>query len=263
MKSVIEKFSVSPDLSVLDGGRGKVVKSGNLVIKPVLEPEKYEWYAGLFEKYHFSEIKYSRPVRSLSGSFIEDGYGATEFLNGKFFAGKMREKIQASHAFNSHLKDIPKPAEFDSWKSPWTNAQDLAWGKCQMPEDFNAKARSNLAALFRFWKKIDMPVQLIHTDLSGNILFDGNDPVIIDFTPGYFPKEYADVLLVSDSIAWFDEPVESLDLLALGDKVTFQLLLRAVLFRLSVSLFFDPRNYEGFNKEYLSFVSLINVISKW
>ena len=61
--------------------------------------------------------------------------------------------------------------------------------------------------------------------------------------PGFYPKEYAEVLLVSDSIAWFDEPVESLNQLQIKEEVTFQLLLRAVLFRLSVPLFFDSGEF--------------------
>ena len=125
---------------------------------------------------------------------------------------------------------------------------DLAWGKTAIPEEFNAQATRILEPLFSWWKNIELPLQLIHTDLSGNIIFDGNDPVIIDFIPGYFPKEYAEVLLVSDSIAWFDEPVESLNQLQIKEEVTFQLLLRAVLFRLSVPLFFDSGNFEGFRE---------------
>ena len=66
--------------------------------------------------------------------------------------------------------------------------QDLAWGKTAFPEEFNAEATRILEPLFSWWKNIALPVQLIHTDLSGNILFDGNDPVIIDFTPGVLPQ---------------------------------------------------------------------------
>jgi len=260
MKEVIQKFSSNPDFSILHGGQGDAFRSGNLVIKKVFEPEKYRWYAELLSRHPFFDVKYSRPVRSLSGSFIEEGYGATQFLDGEFIAGRMKEKIQASKTFNRQLKDIPKPKNFNLWISPWTRAQNLAWNNFQLPVEFDTNASRDLGELFRLWKPIDLPVQLIHVDLSGNILFDGDVPVIIDFTPGFFPKEYAEVLLLSDSIAWFDEPLESLDLLPINKESTFQMLLRAVLFRLSVPLFFDPANYSGFIKEYRCFKSVINIL---
>jgi len=264
MKSVIEKFSKHTDYLSLHGGQGKSIKAGKHVIKPIHthEFDIYQWYAETFEKHNFSGIGYSKPVRSRYGYFIEDGHGATEFLTGAFYVGRMEEKLNACKTFHRLLKDIPKPQKFDSWINPWTKAQDLAWGKIKISRAFHPEVKSILKGLFACWKKIDLPTQLIHTDFAGNILFDADKPVIIDFTAGYFPKEYAKVLLVSDSIAWFNEPTESLGLLGINEDLLFQLLIRAIIFRISWSLYFDSNNFERFMKDYNCFKKVIDLVQQ-
>jgi hypothetical protein len=82
-------------------------------------------------------------------------------------------------------------------------------------------------------RPVDLPCQLIHGDLGGNVLFhDSLPPAVIDVSPYWRPPGYADAIVVADAVAWHgagDELVERL-LRHHGE----QLLLRAVLFRVAV-----------------------------
>jgi len=79
---------------------------------------------------------------------------------------------------------------------------------------------------------VDLPRQLVHGDLGGNVLFrDVLPPAVIDVSPFWRPVGYADAVVVADAVAWGgggDELVERL----LRDQGE-QLLLRAILFRVA------------------------------
>jgi hypothetical protein len=47
------------------------------------------------------------------------------------------------------------------------------------------------------------PNQLIHGDLSGNVLFDDLEPpAIIDITPYWRPPAFATAVIVADALVW-------------------------------------------------------------
>ena len=92
------------------------------------------------------------------------------------------------------------------------------------------------AALADGRRPIDVPSQVVHGDLFGNVLFAGSaPPAIVDITPYWRPPAWAAGVIVVDALAWGGAPIE---LLAEGDRWPQwrQLLRRALLFRLAVSL---------------------------
>ncbi|MDO0912417.1 hypothetical protein QQM39_16645 [Streptomyces sp. DT2A-34] len=49
--------------------------------------------------------------------------------------------------------------------------------------------------------------QLIHGDLTGNVLFAADDePAVIDFSPYWRPPVFAEAIVVADGLLWFDLP---------------------------------------------------------
>jgi hypothetical protein len=104
-------------------------------------------------------------------------------------------------------------------------------------------------------------VQIIHSDLSGNILFsDGLDPLIIDFSPIIAPVEYAEAVLVCDSIAWEGSPVTEIDLVC-HSKFNEEMILRAIIFRLAVAAMFAGNNSDEFYEEYNNFKPILDYLN--
>lgn len=102
------------------------------------------------------------------------------------------------------------------------------WDEAASPEHTPG---SSLEWLLDARRPILLPDQLIHGDLSGNVLLaEGNPPAVIDFSPYWRPKEYATAIVLVDAVVSYGADGQLLDLLG-GEQGT-QLLLRAAIFRL-------------------------------
>ena len=89
-----------------------------------------------------------------------------------------------------------------------------------------------LSRLEPILRPVEAPCQLVHGDLSGNVLFaDGQPPAIIDLSPYWRPTAYADAIVAVDGLLWFgaDRPLIRL---AWTGPDFHQLLVRALVFRL-------------------------------
>ncbi|WP_405709741.1 hypothetical protein [Streptomyces sp. NBC_00046] len=82
---------------------------------------------------------------------------------------------------------------------------------------------------------VDAHAQLIHGDLTGNVLFaSGQAPAVIDFSPYWRPVAYADAIVVVDGLLYHQAGPRLVDS-ALPDAEGAQMLLRALIFRLAAS----------------------------
>ena len=113
-------------------------------------------------------------------------------------------------------------------------ADRVAWGERTV--EVGPRSTTLLARLEALRRDLDLPSQLVHGDLSGNVLLaDGLDPAIIDVSPYWRPAAYADAVLVVDALLWWQEPESVADELAppeLAEHDWHQLLVRAAIFRL-------------------------------
>jgi hypothetical protein len=94
---------------------------------------------------------------------------------------------------------------------------------------------SSLDGLQRLKKPLpgDVEHQLIHGDLTGNVLFDeehGSPPGIIDLTPYWRPAAYAEAIVVVDGLTWHGQGRSLVDLYGI-DEFRIQLLIRAMYWR--------------------------------
>jgi hypothetical protein len=81
-------------------------------------------------------------------------------------------------------------------------------------------------------RPLDLPWQVIHSDIGGNVLFaDGLAPAVIDFSPMYRPAGFALATAAFDAIAWSDADPSIISLLRDIEELD-QLLVRAAIFRL-------------------------------
>ena len=129
----------------------------------------------------------------------------------------------------------------DRRSGPWAVADRVAWGELppelppgfspDLPQRADADGRP-LARLVAATRPVSEPGQLIHGDLTGNVLFDSSvPPAIIDLSPYWRPAGYASAIVFADAMVWEGADARVLD--AAGRVEDFgQYLLRALIFRL-------------------------------
>ena len=78
---------------------------------------------------------------------------------------------------------------------------------------------------------VTAPSQLIHGDLTGNVVFDGQQPpAIIDFSPYWRPAAYASAIVIADALVWEGADSQVPDAVSYIDDFG-QYLIRALIFR--------------------------------
>jgi len=173
-----------------------------------------------------------RPVAAVDGRWVVDGWAAYEHLDGSELAGDWWAAQDVSHRFHALVASVPWSPVLDR-DHAWAMGDAFAWGERQL--SVPARFASAFERLRSQQEPVDEACQLVHGDLCNNILFhDDLPPAVIDISPFWRPKRYADAIAVIDSIGWFG--AEDGALVPFSDPVGRQLLIRAVLFRLGSAL---------------------------
>jgi hypothetical protein len=167
---------------------------------------------------------------------VVDGWTAWQWLAGEHRLGAYDEVLAVSSRFHAAVADVPwSPAA--AGRDRWADADRIAWG------ELDRTLPPEMAPLLAARRPVELPAQLVHGDLGGNVLFHETlPPAVIDVSPYWRPAGYADAIVVADAVAWEragDELVER-HLAAWGT----QLLLRAVLFRVAAAA--DPTDVEAY-----------------
>lgn len=201
------------------------------MFKPAHDAEEACWIADVLDGVVADGCRVARPVRSRSGAWVVEGWAAYAFVEGEAGpAGRYPELLRAALAFSAAVRSVPRPAFLDRRQSRWALADRVAWQEESVRPI--ASAQALLARLERLREPLDLPAQLVHGDLSGNVLFAaGQEPAIIDFSPYWRPAGYAEAIAVIDGWLWHDEPPDLVRLLP-STVATAQLLVRAAIFRL-------------------------------
>ncbi|WP_447035879.1 aminoglycoside phosphotransferase [Streptomyces sp. DSM 118878] len=232
--AVLDAFGVKGTPVPLVGGQGRSVLVGASVFKPAEGPEdEVEWSASLFERLApSSDFRVPLPLRATDGRSVVDGWTASEFLTGEPGPqGHWAGVFSAGRAFHRALRQIPRPDFLDRHTHPWAVADRVAWGEQDIDviEDLSAP----FLALLELRRRVKQDAaQLVHGDLTGNVLFTADEvPVVIDFSPYWRPPVFAEAIVVADGLLWFDLPS---GLLTGGsDHPDWQqMLIRALIFRL-------------------------------
>ncbi|MCZ4095272.1 MULTISPECIES: phosphotransferase [Streptomyces] len=232
--SVLEAFGVRGSPVQLAGGQGRSVLVGGFVFKPAEGPEdETEWAASLLEGLAAgSGFRVPRPLRAADGRSVVDGWTAGEFLTGEPGPrGHWDGVLSVGRSFHAALRNLPRPEFLDRRAHPWAVADRVAW--CEQDID----VIDDLSAAYSTLLELRRPVQqeaaqLIHGDLTGNVLFAADDvPVVIDFSPYWRPPVFAEAIVIADGLLWFDLPSDLLT--SVSDHPAWQqMLIRALIFRL-------------------------------
>ena len=185
-----------------------------------------------------------------------DGWSAWEFLAGEADSTRWRDALTVSDHFHAAVSKVARSPAVPGRHS-WATGDAFAWGEQDVtfPDAF----RPLVSQLIGRRDPVDLPCQLVHGDLGGNILFHPDlPPAVIDISPYWRPKRYADAIIVIDAIAWAGSNLHALD--PLRDPVGRQMVCRAILFRLGAAAINCGGQGEGLAAEVAGYQPVIRAL---
>jgi uncharacterized protein (TIGR02569 family) len=221
----------------LAGGTGRTWRFGDGVLKPVDNPVEAAWVAGVFESLRVSGIRVARPIRSSDGRWVVGGWSAQRFVSGRP-AARYDDIVDASFSLHEALAGQPEPRFLRDRQDVYSWADRLAWGEIEdrdqrLGDGHGARLFHQLAEGRR---PLQLPSQVVHGDMFGNVLFAGSaPPAVIDFTPYWRPANYSAAVIAVDALSWGGAQTDLVERWSHLEEWA-QLLRRAVLFRLALSL---------------------------
>jgi uncharacterized protein (TIGR02569 family) len=180
-------------------------------------------------------FRVSLPLTTLAGDFESDGWCAWQCVEGAHAEGRWREIIAVGERFHRAIAEVPEPAFVARRSDPWAIADRVAWGELEPDAFADIDHRSELISVR---EELEAPRQLVHGDLTGNVLFaEGLPPAIIDLSPYWRPPAYASAVVVADALVWEGADESLLDAVAHVPRFP-QFLIRALIMRAVVDQLF-------------------------
>lgn len=161
-----------------------------------------------------------------------DGWGAYSLLPGEskelLCTTDIIAILEAGRRFHASTQHLPRPSFYlDTRTDPWFRADAAVWGERSI--DVVPVLRPLETVLIGALAPLG-PSQVIHGDLTGNVLL-GDTPGIIDISPYYRPTAYAEGIIMADALAWHGQTGELLSLAG----VSVPAIARGILFRIYTS----------------------------
>ena len=240
-EGVLAAFGVAGVVPVrLPGGQGSTWRAGQVVLKPADSVRAGRWFAEICDALADPGFRVPRPVRAVTGDWVAHGWTCHQWVPGAAadwsgVSPHWPAMIAVSRALHAALAGVPVPAWLGTVENPWTIGDQVAWGE-RDPGPLLGPAAGQVAGqvrrLLAALRPVDLPNQLIHADLAGNVLFaDGMPPAVIDFSPlDRRPAGLPLAIAAVDVLQWQQARPEVLGLLA-GEPELDQLLARALIYR--------------------------------
>jgi len=247
---VLTEFEVQVEPSPLPGGQGKAWRAGDVVLKPLdMSAVALEWQADVLASLCCDGFRVAAPLRSRAGALSVEGWIALPWLPGRH-EPRWADILAVGARFHDALADVERPGfVLDVRSDVWARADRIAWG--ELPVGDLAEV-PEVAYLLSVRGVVSAPAQLVHGDLSGNVLFaDGLPPAVIDFSPYWRPQGYASAIVAVDAVAWHGADSGLLSIVAKG-RDGGELLIRALLFRLLSDR--DPAGQAGAYRRAVDYV---------
>lgn len=214
----------------LVGGSDRSIRVGSVVFKSADDIVEAQWCQECLSQIVPQKFRVADPVRSPQGHWVEAGWMASRWVEGvKGPVGHWDQILEVSWRFHQALSMVDRPPFLVQRSHRWAIADRAAFG--ELPISWLAATLPRVQALKKLWEPMNLPNQIIHGDLSGNVLFSSTlSPAVIDFSPYWRPAGYADAIILMDGLLWFTWD----DILPLIPRTAIfsQLLVRAALFRL-------------------------------
>jgi hypothetical protein len=202
-----------------------VWRIGNVVLKQCRDLQE----AGIVATLSEALPMVADPVRAADGEWVHSGWAASRWIDAQPDPTRWDEVLRAGDALHASLAGLEPewPGALDARRTPWAIADRVAWRQGAVPPDLRGDALAVVAeALERVDPRDERPVQVVHGDLAGNVLFPARgSPVVIDLSLYRRPAAFATAIAVVDQICWHGSPASRAGLVDASD------LARAVVFR--------------------------------
>jgi len=228
---VREAFGLRGRPSPLSPERHTPWRIDDVVLKPAdISAEQLEWQAGLHALLGDHDgFRTPQAVRSLDGPLLVDGWYAMTYLDGRHEPRRWLDIIAVGDVFHRAVAGEPAPSFLAARDDPWSIGDRVAWGERTTQDLPETK---HLDRLLGTLSSLTARSQLIHGDLTGNVLFhDRLPPAIIDLSPYYRPTTFASAIVVADALVW-EGADESLVRVFDADPRFSQYLVRALIYRI-------------------------------
>ena len=189
------------------------------------------WSAGVLDGLQVDGVALARPVRSSDGRWVVAGWAASRFVPGTL-EPRYDEVIEVANRLHAATAALARPRVLDDRDDLLTRSAAAAWGERRAHLD-PATGGTLYTELAAYRTAVRLTPQVVHAEMFGAVLFDGDVPALVDLVPAWRPKEWAAAVIVVDALAWGGADDELPQRWAHLDEWP-QLLLRAALFRLAL-----------------------------
>jgi uncharacterized protein (TIGR02569 family) len=234
-REVLAAYGVSGTPRRLAGGMGRTWVVGDVVLKPVDCHAEHAWICEVYDGWSCDAVGVPRPLRGGDGWSV-DGWGAHVLVPGRTaHAGDAPDWFRGVHdAFHEAVAGLPRPDFLDGRRDAWSYGDRVAW-EGDSPVG-GPRTTSLIKRALDLMEPVDLPSQIVHGDLAGNVLRDGDRAAVIDWPPYWRPRAWALAVVATDVITWEGADLTLLDEWSDG-PAWLQLMLRAAVFRMGTRAF--------------------------
>jgi uncharacterized protein (TIGR02569 family) len=212
---------------------GTAWRCGEIVLKPVVHKAQEIWVSQTLASIDQPKLRFGRPLRSRDGRNLVAGWRAYRYLTGTA-EPRPDETVLTAIVLHQATAELPKPAFLAQRDDVAAIADRIAWEEQELRLD-ETKGGRWFEVLAGARRPVRLPNQVVHGDLFGSVLFDGEAaPGVVDFTPYYRPGEWGAAVAAVDALTWGDAEAGLLHRWSHLPHWS-QLLLRAILFRLAMN----------------------------
>jgi len=228
--AVLAAFELEGQPVPLRGGQGRAWLVDQAVLKPLDMPvSALRWQAQLLTRLGGrDDLRVSVPLQATDGAWTSSGWTAWHYQPGVHLSGRWHEIIAVGQRLHAALQDEPEPAFLADRTDNWAVADRVAWGELPAEEHAGTK---HLDMLLGALQPVTGTAQLVHGDLTGNVLFHRDlPPLVIDLSPYWRPPAFGTAVVIADALA-FEGARSNIVQPLLADRAFPQYLLRALVFR--------------------------------
>ena len=212
---------------------------GEAVLKPSQSETFVGWLSGLLTRLDGrDDFRVSPPLPARTGSWCVEGWAAWRYERGAHQPRRWLDILGVGDMFHAAVRNETLPPLLTARTDRWAVADRVAWGELPLtPAWTRTGLVQELVAALRPVVGCD---QLVHGDLTRNVLFQPHQPpLVIDVSPYWRSPEFASAIVVVDALIW--EGADEQLITALPWTMnTAQYLLRSLLFRAVTDLIQRP-----------------------